>query len=152
MMKFSDALSEEDLSRLAVRTVRIGDVYEMTMTELNGIKPKARDLSRNKYFIVLGFDTSGMAYGGVIINSDINRNLPAHLKMFHMPISHKKYPFLRYDSFVDCVRLKTAFPDKFDEWNYLGEIEEYDVELIISTVKESPAESVARLVQFGLHS
>lgn len=151
-MKFSDALSRENLSKLAVRTVKTGDVYEMTMTELNGIKPKVGDVSRNKYFIVLGFDSNGVAYGGVIINSHINRNLPAHLKMYHMPISHKKYPFLRYDSFVDCVRLKTAFPDKFDEWNYLGEIEEYDVELIKGTIKESPAESVARLAQFGLTS
>ena len=151
-MKFSDALSRENLSKLAVRTVKTGDVYEMTMTELNGIKPKVGDVSRNKYFIVLGFDSNGVAYGGVIINSHINRNLPAHLKMYHMPISHKKYPFLRYDSFVDCVRLKTAFPDKFDEWNYLGEIEEYDVELIKGTIKERPAESVARLEQFGLTS
>ena len=47
MMKFSDALSRENLSKLAVRTVKTGDVYEMTMTELNGIKPKAGDFSRN---------------------------------------------------------------------------------------------------------
>lgn len=55
--------------RLASRTVKIGDVYEMTMTEANGIKPKAGDYSRDKYFIVLGFDSNGIAFGGVIINS-----------------------------------------------------------------------------------
>ncbi len=150
MMKISDALNEEELLRLASRTVKAGDVYEMTMTEANGIRPKAGDSSRDKYFIVLGFDSDGVAYGGVIINSQINKNLPAHLKMYHMPIRRSKYPFLRYDSFVDCVRLKVAFPQKFNEWKYLGEIDEYDVGLIIGTVKESPAESVERLARFGL--
>lgn len=67
-----------------------------------------------------------------------------------MPIKRSKYPFLRYDSFVDCVRLKVAYPQKFSEWNFLGEIDEYDVELIIGTVKESPAENEERLTQFGL--
>lgn len=150
MMKLSDALSGDDLSRLASRTVKVGDVYEMTMSEANGIKPKAGDTSRDKYFIVLGFDSNGNVYGGVIINSRINQNLPAHLKMYHMPIRQSKYPFLRYDSFVDCVRLKIADPRKFNEWNYLGEIDEYDVTLIMGTIKESPAESEARLSQFGL--
>lgn len=59
--------------------VKVGDVYEMTMTEANGIKPKGGDSSRDKYFIVLGFDSNGTAYGDVIINSRINRNLSAHL-------------------------------------------------------------------------
>lgn len=150
MIKISDALNEDELSRLASRTVKVGDVYEITMTEANGIKPKAGDLSRDKYFVVLGFDSEGIAYGGVIINSQINKNLPGYIKMYHMPIKQSKYPFLRYDSFVDCVRLKTAYPNKFNEWNYLGEIDEYDVELIIGTIKESPRESEEHLAQYGL--
>lgn len=150
MMKISDALDGEELSRLASNTVKVGDVYEITMTEANGIRPKNNDLSRDKYFIVLGFDSNGLVYGGVIINSQINKNLPAHLKVYHMPIKQSKYPFLRYDSFVDCVRLKVAFPQKFNEWNYLGEIDDYDIELIIGTIKESPAESEERIAQFGL--
>lgn len=149
-MKLSDALNEDALLRLASHTVKVGDVYEITMTEANGIKPKAGDSSRDKYFIVLGFDSNGLAYGGVIINSKINRHLPAHLKMYHMPIRQSKYPFLRYDSFVDCVRLKVANPQKFKKWNYLGEIDDYDIGLIIGTIKESPAESEERLSQFGL--
>lgn len=150
MIKFSDAFNAEELLRLASHTVKVGDVYEMTMTEANGIKPKAGDASRDKYFIVLGFDSNGIVYGGVIINSQINNNLPANLKMYHMPLKRSKYSFLRYDSFVDCVRLKIAHPQKFNEWNYLGEIDEYDIGLIIGTVMESPAESEARLAQFGL--
>ena len=150
MIKISDALNEDELSRLAARTVKVGDVYEITMTEANGIKPKPGDASRDKYFVVLGFDSAGVAYGGVIINSQINRNLPGYIKMYHMPIKQSKYPFLRYDSFVDCVQLKRAYPQKFNEWNYLGEIDEYDVELIIGTIKESPRESAEHLALYGL--
>lgn len=145
-----DALDPGELSRLASATVRAGDVYEITMTEANGIRPKAGDVSRDKYFIVLGFDSEGRIYGGVIINSNINRNLPAHLKMYHMPLKQAKYPFLRYDSFVDCLRLKVAWPDKFNDWHYLGRVDDYDLQLICGTIKESPAESAARLAQFGI--
>lgn len=149
-MKISDALSPEALSQLAAKTVSVGDVYEITMTEANGITPKAGDSSRDKYFVVLGFDSEGIAYGGVIINSQINKNLPAHIKMYHMPIKCAQYSFLKHDSFVDCVQLKRAFPQKFNEWNFLGKISDYDVSLIIGTIKESPRESPAHLAQFGL--
>lgn len=73
-MKISDALNDQELSRQATHTVNVGDVYEMTMTEANGIKPKAGDSSRDKYFIVLGFDANGIAYGGVIIKRVFHNN------------------------------------------------------------------------------
>ncbi len=137
-MKIADALNEDELFRLAYHTVKVGDVYAITMTAANGIKPKPGDTSRDKYFVVLGFDADGIAYGGVIVNSQINKNLPGHIKMYHMPIKRAKYPFLRYDSFVDCIQLKRVYPNKFNEWNYLGEIDDYDIELIIGTVRASP--------------
>ena len=149
-MKISDALNEDELYRLASETIKIGDVYEITMTEVNGIKPKPGDVSRDKYFVVLGFDSNGMAYGGVIINSQINKNLPGYIKMFHMPVKQSKYPFLKYDSFVDCVQLKLVYPNKFNEWNYLGRIDHDDIDLIIATIRESPRESAAHLALFGL--
>lgn len=150
MMKISDALNDEELLKLAKRTVEIGDVYRMKMTEANGIRPKDGADSRNKYFVVLGFDNNGIAYGGVIINSNINQNLPAHLRMYHMPLPKAKYRFLDHNSFVDCVSLKRAFPEKFSQWQYLGKIDKYDVELIIGTIKESPRENAAHLALYGL--
>ncbi len=150
MIKISDALNDDELLNIAKHTVGIGDVYRMNMTEANGIKPKYGADSRNKYFVVLGFDNKGIAYGGVIINSRINQNLPAHLKMYHMPLSKAKYEFLDHNSFVDCVSLKIAFSEKFCQWQYLGKIDEYDVELIIGTIRESPRENAAHLALYGL--
>ena len=149
-MKISDALSDDELQHLARQTVEVGDVYRMNMNEANGIKPKNGADSRNKYFVVLGFDSKGIAYGGVIINSVINQNLPAHLKMYHMPLPKAKYIFLDHNSFVDCVSLKRAFPEKFGLWQYLGKIDEYDVKLIIGTIRESPRENAAHLALYGL--
>lgn len=149
-MKISDILNPEELSRLATKTIKVGDVYRITMTEANGITPKAGDSSRDKYFIVLGFDSNGAVYGGVIINSEINKNLPPHLKIYHMPIRQSKYTFLAHNSFVDCLKLKIAFPQKFNEWTYLGAFDNDDVSLIIGTIKESPVESAEHLRIFGL--
>lgn len=150
MMKISDAFSDEELLKIARKTIEVGDVYRMEMTQVNGITPKSGDASRNKYFVVLGFDGNGNVYGGVIINSEINRNLPAHIKMYHMPITKAKYPFLDHNSFVDCLMLKRAYPQKFRTWQYLGKIDDYDVELIIGTLKESPRESASNIQRYGL--
>ncbi len=149
-MKLADALGSAALSRLAAQTINVGDVYEINMTEANGITPKPGDTSRNKHFVVLGFDADGTVYGGVIINSKINQNIPPRLRLYHMPIKCAKYPFLTHDSFVDCVRLKTAPIQKFAEWRYLGRVDEVDSALIRGTIKESPAESKANLARFGL--
>lgn len=135
---------------MSIRQVCRGEVYEITMTEENGIKPKPGFSSRNKYFIVLGQDTDGVVYGGVVINSRINPHLPPYIRMFHMPLKHSKYPFLRYDSFVDCVQLKKANPKNFREDNLLGRLDTEDIRLIIGTIKESPRENAKHLAQYGL--
>ncbi|MDR2449838.1 MAG: hypothetical protein LBD52_07765 [Prevotellaceae bacterium] len=120
------------------------------MDETDGITPKPGNDSRNKYFIVLGFDTDGNVYGGVIFNSHINQNLAQNIKDYHMPVEHTKYSFLTHKCFVDCSRLKTAKPDKIMVGQYLGDINEEDLTLIKETVKSSPRETKAHLALFGL--
>lgn len=150
MMRIGDALNRGALLKLAQRTISVGDVYEITMDKTNGIVPKPGDLSRDKYFIVLGYDGNDIIYGGVIINSNINANLPPHIKMLHMRISASKYKFLQHNSYVDCAQLKTVSPHKFGTWNYLGCIDDDDVKLIVGTIKESPRENKAHLSAFGI--
>ena len=116
----------------------------------NGIKPKAGDKSRNKYFIVLGFDSEGNAYGGVIINSEINPNIPQSMKNCHLHIECSKYSFLDHDSYVDCSKLKIANIEKFGKWQYLGFFSLEDVQLITTTIQGSPNETKEHLAMFGL--
>lgn len=150
MTKLSHLLGGDDAESLIQKSISVGDVFRINMGRETGIVPKEGDESRNKFFIVLGFDDSGNAYGGVIINSKINRRIPYEAQILHMPISKDKYDFLTYNSFVDCSELMVVKKEKVVTWRYLGHIEEEDTELITETIKSSPFESEARLEQFGI--
>ena len=150
MTILSELLEDDSIQDIARKTIKVGDVYRIKMNQQNGIVPKKGDNSRHKFFIVLGFDCDGNVYGGVIINSNINQNVPQVVKDWQMPIKCSKYSFLEYDSFVDCSKLKCAEIEKFNTLKYLGFIELEDVELIIGTVKESPKETPEHLSIFGL--
>lgn len=150
MTKLSDLLDDNSLKDIAKKTIKVGDVFRIKMDQRNGIIPKKGDESRNKFFIVLGFDSEGNIYGGVIINSNINQRIPQAIKDWQMPIKCSKYAFLEHDSFVDCSKLKCASADKFSTWKYLGSVESEDVEIILGTIKESPNETQEHLAMFGL--
>ena len=150
MTTLFEMLNNDSIKAIAKNTVKVGDVYRIKMDERNGIKPKAGDKSRNKYFIVLGFDSEGNAYGGVIINSEINPNIPQSMKNCHLHIECSKYSFLDHDSYVDCSKLKIANIEKFGKWQYLGFFSLEDVQLITTTIQGSPIETKEHLAMFGL--
>lgn len=150
MTTLSEFFDPDQINAIARRTIIIGDVYRILMDERNGIKPKPGDTSRKKYFIVLGFDDEGNVYGGVIINSHINKRTPIHVQYMHMPLSCETYTFLEYDSFVDCSSLKCASLNSFRHWQYKGTIKQEDIDLIIETIRTSPIENKAHLAQYGL--
>lgn len=150
MTKFIDLLDDDSIKDIAQNTIKVGDVFRIKMNQKNGIIPKKGDESRNKFFIVLGFDSEGNVYGGVIINSNINQRIPQAVNDWQMPIKCSKYAFLEHDSFVDCSKLKSASANKFSTWKYLGSVESEDVEIILRTVKESPNETQEHLAMFGL--
>lgn len=130
--------------------IKIGDVFSIQMDESNGITPKDGYPTRRKFFVVLGFDNEGYVYGGVVINSHVNYNLPDNIIDYQMPIKASKYSFLRYDSFVNCSKLKVATVEAISSSKLLGSIKSEDLNLIIGTVCESPNESKIQLRRFGL--
>lgn len=131
-------------------SIEIGDVYKIDMDESDGITPKDGYSTRLKYFVVLGYDDEGHIYGGVVINSKINANLPSYIRDYYMEIPCSKYKFLIYDSFVNCSKIMTTNSKKLLKGDKLGEILQEDLDLIIGTVCGSPKESKKRLQQFGL--
>lgn len=150
MTKLFDLLNNDSIKSITQKSIEIGNVYRIQMDKSNGIIPKPGDTSRNKFFVVLGFDEEGNIYGGVIINSNINQRVPDSVKDWQMPIKQSKYKFLDYDSFVDCSKLKCTSIDKFGKWQFIGTILQKDIELIIGTIKESPNETPEHLALFGL--
>ena len=143
-------IPEKALQNIVRQTVNVGDVFLVELDKNNGIIPKDGDVTRMKFFVVLGFDGEGNVYGGVIINSRINQQMSQLVKDYHMPIKCAKYTFLRYDSFVDCLQLKTAPLSKLSSGNYKGKMDVEDTELILGTLKSSPREKPARLKKFGI--
>lgn len=143
-------IPEKALQNIVRQTVNVGDVFLVELDKNNGIIPKDGDVTRMKFFVVLGFDGEGNVYGGVIINSRINQQMSQLVKDYHMPIKCAKYTFLKYDSFVDCLQLKTAPLSKLSSGNYKGKMDEEDTELILDTLKSSPREKPARLKKYGI--
>ena len=76
MIKLGNLLGDIG-DKLTQDSVKIGNVYLLNLDAVNGITPKDGDVSRNKFFIVIGFDNKGNVIGGLVINSKINYNLPS---------------------------------------------------------------------------
>lgn len=132
-------------------SINIGDIHFLNLDKRNGITPKGSDGNRDKYFIVLGFNEDGNIIGGVVINSSINYRLPSEVTDYYLPIKVEQFPFLRYNSFVNCSKIIIANRHKFDRNTYRGTISDTDIlELIINTVKESPTVNKKQLEEFGI--
>ena len=130
--------------------VQLGDVYKIEMSVEDGMKLKNGYDTRNKIFVVLGFDEQGNVYGGIVFNSKINQNLPTAIQDYHMPISAKVYPFLSHDSFLNCAQIFTANSTHLMKGEKLGTINTTDFELIRCTVCSYPNAIPLELKRFGL--
>lgn len=138
-------------NELSRSTISVGDVHLLNLDPTNGITPKDGDVSRNKFFIVLGFDDEGNVIGGLVINSKINYNLPSAITDYQIPITVKQCPFLQHNSFVNCSKIIVAKRTKFNKNTYRGEISDSEVmRRIVDTVKESPTINRKQLKDFGI--
>lgn len=150
MTNFGDLLG--DLAdELTQNSINIGDVHLLNLDQNNGITPKSGDTTRNKYFIVLGFDNEGNVIGGLVINSKINYKLPPSVTDYQLPVSVEQFPFLEHNSFINCSKIIVAKRSKFNKTTYRGEISDTEMmELIINTVKESPTVNKMQLKEFRI--
>lgn len=130
--------------------IKIGDVFCVTMNKANGVVPKPGDTSRDKFFVVLGFDNDGNVYGGVIFNSFINMNLPPNVRAMQHLIKGESYDFLSYDSYIDCSSIKIVKKNKLLKSISLGTLEEKDITLVCDKIKSNSRINKAELKRFGL--
>lgn len=150
MTTIGDLLGSE-ADNLSQSRISVGDVHLLDLDQSNGITPKNGDTSRDKFFVVLGFDEDGNVIGGLVINSKINYNLPSAITDYQLPITKEQCKFLHHNSFVNCSKIIVAHKSKFNQHTYRGEIANTDLlAQIISTVKESPTINRKQLERFGL--
>lgn len=133
------------------QTVEIGQIYRIKANEQNDITPKEGYLFRPKYFVVIGFDARGNVYGGVVFDSNINRDFisPDFIDFF-LPIPCARYSFLTHDSYIDCRKMKPVLLSTLLTGDYCGMINASDYDNIIKLIKMSPRETYIRLRTFGI--
>ena len=121
------------------------------MNKANGVVPKPGDTSRDKFFVVLGFDNDGNVYGGVIFNSFINMNLPPNVQAMQHLIKGESYKFLSYDSYIDCSSIKIVEKrTSLLKSTSLGTLDEEDITLVCDKIKSNSRINKAELKRFGL--
>ena len=93
----------------------------------------------------------GNVIGGLVINSNINYNLPSSVTDYHLPLKVEQCPFLKHNSFVNCSKIIVASKTKFTKKAYRGEISDSELMgLIVNTVKDCPTMNAKQLKIFGL--
>lgn len=148
--------NNSQLSDLLLNSVEEGDVYRFRLTPEEGVVPKNEgDVERNKYFIVVGKDKEGNAFGFVLINTNVNPHLPECRRKLHYLLNASDYEFLNgQDRFVDCSDFKKISKERFSEVfsgdKMKGHINENDMAAIKEAICSYENISVKMLKRFGL--
>lgn len=130
--------------------VKVGDVFRVTMNKANSITPHEGDKSRDKFFVVLGFDEDGNVYGGVIFNSLVNLNLPPFIQAMQHAIKKGSYGFLSHDSYIDCSSIKSVRKTKLLKSQHVGTLKTVDTIDVITKIKSNTRISKIELKRFGI--
>lgn len=137
--------------KLVQDSINVGDVHMVVLDENDGITPKNGETTRNKFFVVLGFDANGNVIGGLVINSKLNPKLPSLVTDYYLPVTVKQCPFLQHDSFINCSVLIRANRQKFNKTTFRGTVSDADLmHQIVEAVKESPTANKKMLKDFGI--
>lgn len=117
MANLKDLLSAESMENLTSSQAVEGSVFRMHLGAEEGVKGKSPgDDGRKKYFVVLGHDSEGNAIGFVLVDSNINPNLPQKRQKAHFKIMAKDNAFLEgVDRYVDCSDFKVITKKRFSE-------------------------------------
>jgi hypothetical protein len=125
----------EELPEKLKHEIEVGNVYRIPLSRKDGLHitdPQQEELS--KYFIVIGFDTEGNIYGGLLISSDHPRNVPHALLMYQYSVKVENNTFLKWDSWVNCTKIYKSSQDKLTINNFLGCLDDESLYYIISAI------------------
>jgi hypothetical protein len=156
MTNLKDLLSAESLENLTTSQAVEGSVFRMHLGIEEGVRGKnPGDVGRNKYFVVLGHDTEGNAIGFVLVDTNINPNLPKKRQEAHYRILAKDNAFLDgVDRYVDCsdfkVISKRRFAELFGSEKAKGTIDDASLTAIKQITSSYEDASPKLLKRFGL--
>lgn len=141
-------------SQLKGISIQPGSVFKMTLFPKDGVTPKNEgDVSRTKYFVVIGKDENSILVGSLLINSDVNINMIHAIAPYQHCIYPKDYSFLgnKY-RYIDCYRIKELqFDQIIESGEYIGTISKVDMEKAIDLANASPVNKPLTLKKFGVY-
>lgn len=148
-MSFADSFPEKIKGDFAKRNIEIGKALFIRISNFN--------ISYPKYWIIVGFSFDKKTIAGVIINTDINKNIfwNEELRKLNLLISQKNNSFLDYDSYVDCSKLhKSSFDEVYNAIVdnpkiVVGNVDNIFFEKIHQTIKEARTISLKDKRDFG---
>ena len=83
-----------DLPRLKELAISVGSIFKMELTRAEGVLPKNQgEVSRLKYFVVVGIDDERVAVASLVINSEINSRLFWRIADYQYMIASSEYDF-----------------------------------------------------------
>lgn len=141
-------------SQLKGISIQPGSVFKMTLFPKDGVTPKNEgDVSRTKYFVVIGKDKDSILVGSLLINTDVNINMVRAIAPYQHCIYPKDYAFLgdKY-RYIDCYRIKELqFSQIIESGEYIGTISEFDLSKAIDLTNASPVNRPQTLIKFGVY-
>lgn len=141
-------------SQLKGISIQPGSVFKMTLFPKDGVTPKNEgDVSRTKYFVVIGKDEDSILVGSLLINSDVNIKMIHAIAPYQHCIYPKDYSFLgnKY-RYIDCYRIKELqFDQIIESGKYIGTISKVDMEKAIDLANASPVNKPLTLKKFGVY-
>ena len=115
---------------------------------------------KDKYYIIIGFTNDKIALGTVFVNSVINPNLfrTQYLRDLHIPLLQSEYPFLKYDSFIDCsniqerpyANVRECINGINNKYGYIGSVDLLKMDEILKTLDNAHTIPVNIKRKFGL--
>lgn len=151
MTTIADLIGDK-ADELARFTLSVGDIHRLPLGKEEQITAKDGKDYRDKFLIILGFDVSGNAIGGVVVNSNINPKLPATITDYLMPISTSQLPFLSHNSFVNCSHLIVVKKEKFNHTTFRFHVNDDELmQMIVGTLSECPLVSKQQLKEFSIN-
>lgn len=90
--------------KVSTDSIKIGDIIKVPLDEEDGIIIKDGYETRDKFIVIVGFTSEGVAVGALLINSKIDRSKQSSEFLdCQYPLKHADYlSILDYDSWLDC--------------------------------------------------
>lgn len=149
MAKLSELLPENNaLFSVASR----GEIILIDADKRGGFKPSNTGLRQKKFVVILGEDDSGVTYGVLLVNSHDYASLGDVVRNHSYPISPVDYPFLSRPSYIYCGSILRIDKNRFSEARIksVATVRPEDMELIITTILDSPIISINEKKRFGI--